>query len=106
MVNKVEIKVNYYEIVVLNTHLSIINTNEYPTRALKVAKSALIPICKKLITKSINRSTKEKKVKINMAFYEAHFLELFLRDTLPGVDDEYSKNLIMKISNEINKQLA
>ncbi|WP_271770417.1 hypothetical protein [Aquimarina algiphila] len=103
---KIKIMVNTMEIEVLNEIFSLINRITDPTRESRVARSALLSVCQRLKSKSVNGYLKNKKLSFSMAFYEAHYLEMFLRDVYKYDYGEYAWNVILTVKNELNQQLA
>ncbi|WP_271765953.1 hypothetical protein [Aquimarina algiphila] len=103
---KIKVKINTMEIEVLNEIFYFINRITDPNRESRVARSALLSISKRLKSKTMNTYPKNKKLSFTMAFYEAHFLELFLKDIHRYDFGEYAWNVILTLKNELNQQLA
>ncbi len=103
---KVKIKINASELEVLNRLLCLVEKSTPTLRESKALKSALLPVIKKLSVKGINDYPKSQKMDFTMAFYEAHYMEIFLQDLGHMVDDEYSINFILKLKNYLHQQVS
>lgn len=106
MINKIAIKANASEIKVLNDHLEMLTRSHPPYRHLRVLQSVLIPLYKKLVKNIPVVGTENMKKKISFSYYEAHYLEIFLRDISFEEINEYNKNVILKIRNELDAKLV
>lgn len=105
--SKIKIEVSNAQMDVLNELLSMfLSPSKSKTRYSRVIRSALTPLTKKILSKRVNDFPDNKKFKLNIPAYEAHFLEEYLRICTDFIIDDFAKNTVRMICDEINQKLA
>lgn len=98
---------------VIHTYDMFIKITNAKSREAKVARSILdktmIRFKKKQVSESYQPSLfakKNKKFKVSLEIYEAHYLEQFALHAESIPSSEYDKNVLGFIKSNINQQLA
>lgn len=47
----------------------------------------------------------KKKIKISIEYFEAHFLEIYFLNLVDIIDNDYTKNTLLMIINQLNQKL-
>ncbi len=99
---------------VLVFHFNTLETKPVVNREVKVARSILDKLIKKLKKKYLdvideptrNKKNQIKKYKVSIEYHEAHFLETFITIAETFAMSEYDRNVLNFIKSTLNQQLA
>lgn len=102
-INPIKIEVSYFTLLKVNESLSCLDNNSVLNdRHVRVSRSVIAKLYKKLKTKEITKAGTSKKIKLTFEYYEAHYLETVLLLTNAV---EYSHE-VQTVINTLNQKLA
>ena len=104
--NKIKVELTNAQIDVINNTLSILTTSAMPLREVKLIRSVLLPFYQRLLKKRINDHHDNKKFKINLHYYEAHYLEEFLSFSEVFLTNDFERNTVSIVRSYLNQKLA
>ncbi|GGA84511.1 hypothetical protein GCM10008015_26630 [Flavobacterium palustre] len=109
---KIDLKLTHEAITIIASTLQPIYKSKAHTRREKSTLSIAYDVAGKLDSKfgSVKLKTDlfntKKKVKVSLKYHEADMLELLLLGEIKGVSDNYIRQQIQKVINELNQKLA
>jgi len=104
--DKIKVELDTMQLGVINEMLLLINIPCIETREIKVHKSILNVISKKLLKKAINKHSRFKKFHISFEVYEADTLEKTMNNYKSFPLGVYEFNVVSIISQTLNQALS